>query len=113
MLDPADAIILRTAREGGALASAAAEHTGLSRVAVSRRIAKLVQAGYLQRHGSGTRPTYSLGDQRFWLEHTTPDTVAQTGGEFGHWANHIAPLLQGVPDNVVNLAQIAYTEMLN
>lgn len=113
MLDLSDALILATCREGGPLANTAAERTGLSRVAVSRRIQKLAQAGYIERHGSGTRPTYTLGDKRFWLQTTTPEAVAQTGGEFGHWEQHIAPLLQGVRDNVVNLANIAYTEMLN
>ena len=117
MLDPNDAIILATARDAAQLASLATERTGLSRVAVSRRIKKLADAGYLLRHGSGTRQTYSPGPLRFWLAHTTREAVAQSGGEFGVWAQHVAPLMQGLPenvsDNLISLANIAFTSMLN
>lgn len=113
MLDDKDALILATARSTTQLASTAAERTGLSRVAVSRRIKKLVEAGYLSRHGSGTRPTYSPGPQHFWLHTTTPQAVAKAGGEFGVWEAHVAPLLQGQAPSVCNLANIAFTELLN
>ena len=113
LLDEKDAAILATARETTTLASTAAERTGLSRVAVSRRIKKLADTGYLERHGSGTRQTYSTGANRFWLLQTELATVAQSGGEFGAWEKHVAPLLEGLPDNVQNLANIAFTEMVN
>jgi anti-sigma regulatory factor (Ser/Thr protein kinase) len=113
MLDDKDSLILATARETIVLASTAAERTGLSRVAVSRRIKKLADTGYLQRHGSGTRQTYSPGANRFWILQTDLATVVQSGGEFGAWEKHVAPLLQGLPGNVVNLANIAFTEMVN
>lgn len=113
LLDVNDAIILSTARDTAQVASLATERTGLSRVAVSRRIKKLADAGYLARHGSGTRQTYSPGPKRFWLTHSTCEAVTRAGGEFGVWAQHVAPLMQGVPDNVVNLANIAFTGMLN
>lgn len=113
LLDEKDATILATARETTTLASTAAERTGLSRVAVSRRIKKLADTGYLERHGSGTRQTYSTGANRFWLLQTELATVAQSGGEFGAWEKHVAPLLEGRPDNVQNLANIAFTEMVN
>jgi anti-sigma regulatory factor (Ser/Thr protein kinase) len=113
LLDEKDATILATARETTTLASTAAERTGLSRVAVSRRIKKLADTGYLERHGSGTRQSYSPGTKRFWLLQTELAVVAQSGGEFGAWEKHVAPLLEGLPDNVVNLANIAFTEMVN
>lgn len=113
LLDEKDATILATARETTTLASTAAERTGLSRVAVSRRIKKLADTGYLERHGSGTRQTYSTGANRFWLLQTELATVAQSGGEFGAWEKHVAPLLEGLRDNVQNLANIAFTEMVN
>jgi DNA-binding Lrp family transcriptional regulator len=113
LLDDKDALILTTARETSQLASTAAERTGLSRVAVSRRIKKLTEAGYLSRHGTGTRPTYTPGLRHFWLTTTTREAVTQAGGEFGVWEVHVAPLVRGLPDNVVNLANIAFTEMLN
>jgi anti-sigma regulatory factor (Ser/Thr protein kinase) len=113
LFDHQDAIILATARDTTQLASTAAERTGLSRVAVSRRIKKLADAGYLTRHGTGTRQTYTPGQNRFWLAHTTREAVSRSGGEFGVWEAHVAPLMQGMPDAVVNLANIAFTEMLN
>ena len=113
MLDINDAIILACAAQGGSLASTAAEQTGLTRVAVSRRIKKLADSGYLQRHGSGTRQTYSLGALRFWLSVQPLSTIAQRGGEMAVWERHLAPLLADQPANVRNLANIAFTEMLN
>ena len=47
MLDLNDAIVLACAAQGGAMASVATEQTGLTRVAVSRRIKKLADTGYL------------------------------------------------------------------
>jgi hypothetical protein len=87
--------------------------TGLSRVAVSRRIKKLADSGYLLRHGSGTRQTYSLGEKRFWLAVQPVQGIAQQGGEMAVWEQHLAPLLRDVRANVRNLANIAFTEMLN
>jgi hypothetical protein len=108
-----DAIILACAVGGGAMATAATEQTGLSRVAVSRRIKKLADAGYLQRHGSGTRQTYTLGALRFWLGVQPLQAIAQGGGEMAVWERHLAPLLADVRPNVRHLANIAFTEMLN
>jgi DNA-binding IclR family transcriptional regulator len=66
MLDHLDAIILGAVHQTTQLASEAALRTGLSRVAASRRLLRLTQAGYLLRHGQGTRPTYQWGTRRFW-----------------------------------------------
>jgi len=108
-----DAIILANAAQGGALASLATTQTGLSRVAVSRRIQKLANAGYLQRHGTGTRQTYSLGAKRFWLAVQRREDIAKTGGEMAIWERHIAPLVMDLKPNVRSLAYTAFTEMLN
>lgn len=113
MLDFNDAIILACAAQGGPLASTATEQTGLTRVAVSRRIKKLADTGYLQRHGSGTRQTYSLGGQRFWLALQSRESIAQRGGEMAVWERHLAPLLTDLKPNVRSLANTAFTEMLN
>jgi anti-sigma regulatory factor (Ser/Thr protein kinase) len=113
MLDINDAIILGCATQGGAMASAATEQTGLTRVAVSRRIKKLADAGYLQRHGAGTRQTYSLGDKRFWLRVESLEHIVRRGGEMVVWEQHLAALLADLQANVKNLAYTAFTEMLN
>ncbi len=112
-LDINDSIILACAARGAGLVGMATAQTGLSRVAVSRRIKKLADSGYLQRHGSGTRQTYSLGEMRFWLAVQPAQAIAQQGGEMAVWEQHLAPLLKDVRANVRNLANIAFTEMLN
>ena len=113
MPDIHDAIILACAAQGGALASVATERTGLTRVAVSRRIKKLADNGYLQRHGSGTRQTYSLGSQRFWLGVQPRESIVQRGGEMAVWEQYLAPLLTDLHPNVRSLAYTAFTEILN
>lgn len=112
MLDESDSTILAIARTPGPLASTASRATGLSRVAVSRRIKKLADTGYLLRHGSGTRQTYSPGASRFWTL-TLPHADAAKAGESEIWEAHVNPLMAGLPPNVVNIANIAFTEILN
>ncbi len=100
------------ARTAGNLASDATRATGLSRVAVSRRIKKLADAGYLLRHGSGTRQTYSTGTNRFWTS-TLRRTEAVRVGEWAIWETHVSPLMQGLPANIANIANICFTEIVN
>ena len=95
------------------MASVATEQTGLTRVAVSRRIKKLADSGYLQRHGTGTRQTYSLGDKRFWLGLQQRESILQRGGEMAVWEQRLAPLLTDLKPNVKSLVNTAFTEMLN
>jgi DNA-binding Lrp family transcriptional regulator len=112
LLDEHDAAILALARSSRTLASDATRATGLSRVAVSRRIKKLADAGYLVRHGAGTRQTYSTGAHRFWLR-TIPRSEAMRAGEWQLWEAHVGPLMQGLPGNIVNIASICLTEIVN
>ena len=113
MPDRNDAIILACATQGGALPSLATAQTGLSRVAVSRRLQKLVGGAYLRRQGSGTRPSYALGPHRFWLATLPRLDIARSGGEMAIWERHLAPLLEDLRANVKSLANTAFTEMLN
>ena len=112
MLDHHDSTILALAGTTTRLAGTAAQHTGLSRVAVSRRIKRLADAGYLTRHGSGTRQTYSPGTHRFWKLSLPLDAAARLG-ESGLWESHVSPLMTGLPANIVNIANIGFTEMVN
>ena len=113
MLDTNDAMILACAAQGGPLASIATERTRLTRVAVSRRIKKLADTGYLQRHGSGTRQTYSLGARRFWIGVFKREEALAQGGETMVWERHFAPLLLDLQPNVRSLSNTAMTEMIN
>ena len=112
-LDLHDARILGAVLQTAQLASEAAVRTGLSRVAASRRLRRLVEAGYLLRDGEGTRPTYRLGPRRFWRGQADVEEITGWGGEFVIWEQHLAPLLRDLPGPAVNLASIGFTEMLN
>jgi hypothetical protein len=110
-MDTHDATILALARSARQLAGDASRETGLSRVAVSRRIKRLADTGYLQRHGSGTRQTYSPGANGFWTK-SLPCSDASPD-EFALWEVHLSPMMYSLRPNVANMAQIAFTEMVN
>jgi anti-sigma regulatory factor (Ser/Thr protein kinase) len=81
---------------------------GVSRAAVSTRVRELVDAGLLESSG-GTRPTYRPGPHhrahfRYALAGLQEDAV---------WLRDIAPLLQGLPANVMEICQHGVTEMVN
>lgn len=85
-----------------------ANRLGLSRPAVAARVRSLIADGYLAKEGT-TRPTYRLGSSR--------------RGAFGYaraaleedkvWSRDVAPLLRGLPGNVIEIAHHGLTEMVN
>lgn len=85
-----------------------ASQLGVSRQTTATRARALVEGGLLARSGT-TRPIYVLGPTRF--------------GEFNYalsglvedrvWRHDIAPLLNNLPGNVVEIAQYGLTEMVN
>ncbi|MBI5277434.1 MAG: DUF4325 domain-containing protein [Burkholderiales bacterium] len=82
-------------------------------MAVSRRIKRLADAGYLERHGTGTRQTYSPGANRFWTLTLPVEAIQAAGGESGIWEAHMDQVVRGLPANVANMANTCFTEMLN
>lgn len=85
-----------------------AEKMGVSRQAVAARVRTLVDAGYLARSGT-TRPTYVRGARReesfrHALEGLAEDRV---------WRDEVAPMLQGLPANLLDIAHHGLTEMVN
>lgn len=90
------------------LTSFVASKLGISRQAASARARALVESGFLARSGT-TRPTYVLGPHRFGkFEHPlsglTEDKV---------WSRDVAPLLNNLPANVIDIAHYGLTEMVN
>lgn len=85
-----------------------ASQLGISRQTTAARARALVESGFLARSGT-TRPTYVLGLTRF--------------GEFKHrllgltedqvWSRDVAPLLNNLPANVIDIAHYGLTEMVN
>lgn len=81
---------------------------GVSRQAVASRVRVLVDDGFLAKSGT-TRPTYQLGLNRravfdYPLAGLAEDRV---------WTRDVAPLLQGLPREVVDICHFGLTEMVN
>ncbi len=85
-----------------------ADQVGVSRQTVAARVRALVADGYLARSGT-TRPTYVRGARReglfkHALKGLTEDRV---------WADDVAPILRGLPANLMDIAHHGLTEMVN
>lgn len=84
------------------------ERLGLSRAAVGARARALVADGSLLRTGT-TRPRFAPGSKRI----ATFRYARQQLAEDRVWSRDIAPLLEGLPANVVDIAHHGLTEMVN
>ncbi|MGH8124247.1 MAG: STAS-like domain-containing protein [Rhodanobacteraceae bacterium] len=107
--DPIDAALLAavTAHPRD-LTSFVASQLGVSRQTTAARARALVKSGLLARSGT-TRPTYVLGPTRFGefayaLEDLAEDRV---------WSQDVAPRLNNLPANVIDIAHYGLTEMVN
>lgn len=85
-----------------------AEAMGLSRAAVAARAKVLIASGFLAKEGT-TRPVYRLGPNRrlqwrYRLEGLQEDRV---------WSRDAAPILAGLPANVLDICHHGVTEMVN
>jgi DNA-binding Lrp family transcriptional regulator len=85
-----------------------AAQVGVSRQTVAARVRALVEDGYLARSGT-TRPTYVLGARRDGVFRHALDGLA----EDRVWSGDVAPMLRGLPANVVDIAHHGLTEMVN
>ena len=81
---------------------------GLSRAAVAARARVLIANGYLAKTGT-TRPTYRLGtNRRAIIEHPLAGLA-----EDRVWTRDVAPLLRGLPANIIDICHHGLTEMVN
>ncbi|HVU81871.1 MAG TPA: DUF4325 domain-containing protein [Rhodanobacteraceae bacterium] len=104
-----DAVLLaRVARHPQDLVAVACEELGLTRQTIVARVRALIEAGYLAKSGT-TRPTYSLGpSRRAVFKHPL------RGLEEGRvWSRDVAPLLRGLPANLIDICHHGLTEMVN
>ena len=86
------------------------EEFGISRPAVLRHIQNLIDDGLLRAHGKTRDRHYALkpiAELELRLK-ITPDLA-----EDRVWREHIRPLLEGAPANVLTICQYGFTEMLN
>jgi anti-sigma regulatory factor (Ser/Thr protein kinase) len=85
-----------------------AAQLGISRQAAATRVRALVESGLLARSGS-TRPVYVRGPTRF----DEFDYALQGLAEDHVWRDDVAPLLNNLPANVIEIAHYGLTEMVN
>lgn len=102
------ALLARVARHPQDLVAVVRNELGLTRQTIVARVRALIEAGYLAKSGT-TRPTYSLGPSRravftHRLRGLEEDRV---------WARDVAPLLRGLPDNLIDICHHGLTEMVN
>ena len=83
---------------------------GISRQAANRHISRLVREGLLLADGRTRSRTYSLAvlDR---VERTIP--ITEDLEEHSVWEKLIRPLVMGVPENVLDICNYGFTEMLN
>jgi anti-sigma regulatory factor (Ser/Thr protein kinase) len=81
---------------------------GLSRPAVGARVRALVAQGYLSKAGT-TRPIYGPGPHRRRTFRYTRSGLA----EDRVWTHDVAPLVRGLPKNVIDICHHGLTEMVN
>lgn len=86
-----------------------AEKFGVSRVAVSKHIQRLIQEGVLLVTGTTKDRKYSL---RTTMTEMFPHAVAGLEEHIA-WREEIAPLLTDVPKNVLDICLYGFSEMVN
>ncbi len=83
---------------------------GVSRSAVLRHIRKLADDDHLIVSGTTRDRRYEL---KLLAELNVEFPIDPTLAEDKVWRNHVRPLLDGVPRNVLDICQYGFTEMLN
>src|SRR5947209_6688928 len=100
----------QVAKHPGDLARLTIERFGISRQAVNRHLARLVEEGKLSAEGSTRSRKYApvlLVDETFTLP------LSPSLQEHQVWIDRVEPRLQGLPKNVVDICFYGSTEMLN
>ena len=91
------------------LASVTCKHFGISRQAVNRYIRELVDKGYIVARGNTSQRRYTLN-----VLHKEGFTVPLSDlQEDLVWRSRVAPLLSKLPENVLDIWQYSFTEMVN
>ncbi len=92
------------------IAANTANHFSISRQAVNRHLKRLVDGGFLQSKGVTRNKTYELTSQNLLhRQYSVNDKLSE--GDV--WFKDIAPLLGELPDNVKDIWDYGFTEMLN
>jgi anti-sigma regulatory factor (Ser/Thr protein kinase) len=87
-----------------------AQTFGLSRQGVHRHIQSLRKEKALRVYGTTRNRRYKLRPLAEWLERYALSAIE---GEDVIWSRDIRPLLRGLPENVLDILQYGFTEILN
>ncbi|TAN03773.1 MAG: DUF4325 domain-containing protein [Rhodanobacteraceae bacterium] len=102
------ALLARVEKHPRDLVAVVGDALDLTRQTVAVRARALIEAGYLAKSGT-TRPTYSLGpSRRAVFTHTLRGLE-----EDRVWSHDVAPLLRGLPTNLIDICHHGLTEMVN
>lgn len=103
-------ILRNVADNPASIAGLAAKQFGLSRTAINRYTRRLVQEGFLTAAGNTNARRYQLKNI---VEEEYVIGVSAGMFEDAIWRFRILPHMEGVRQNVVDLCQYGFTEMLN
>jgi len=92
------------------IAANAANHFSISRQAVNKHLKRLVDSGFLKSKGVTRNKTYALTSQNLLQKQYNVNDKLNEGDV---WFKDIAPLLGELPDNVKDIWDYGFTEMLN
>lgn len=92
------------------VARLATEKFGISRQAVNRHLQLLVEEGVLACSGNTRSRTYALAPLEAWSKSYTLSGSLQ---EDRPWLEDVAPVLGGLPANVIHIWHYGFSEMFN
>jgi anti-sigma regulatory factor (Ser/Thr protein kinase) len=92
------------------IAKIAAEHFGITRQAVNKHLMNLVNEGALFAEGNTRQTMYRLCAMATW---SRSYTLGAGLAEDTVWREDIAPHLGQLPENVMNIWHLGFTEMFN
>jgi len=103
-------IVSHVAKHPHDIARVTAEHFDISRQAVNRHLQRLVDDQVLMGEGKTSGRVYRLRPLVNWA---TAFDLTETREEHLAWRNRVAPQLEPLPDNAMDIWQYGFTEMLN
>lgn len=104
-----DQFLVRNVREHPAdIVRLSADHFGYTRQGIYQHVKRLVDSGVLHAEGQTRARRYSLVTNEI-----SRDVELRELREDVVWREQVAPSIEGLPDNVLRIAQYGYTEILN
>ncbi len=103
--------ILQNVEEfSGSIASKAANEFGLTRTGIARYMSRLVANGMITAEGNTKARRYRL---KPLIDFLLPLERNGRWNEDTVWREHIRPLLDSLRENIIDISQYGFTEMLN